>query len=299
MNLQNVASQPATIRLGMWLGRHAPERAGHRLSWWLADVVCRVKPTVYQIVQANLGQVLGPGVEGQTLDRSVRQVFYTTARNYFDLFRSLQLPREELESLVDFPEQARALARSLWNRKGGSVLVFPHLGSFDIAAQVIGAYLPEPQVLTLPDPPPGFQLTNELRKRTGVEITPLSTAALRQAIQRLRRGGLVSLAGDRPVSALDDPVLFFGRPARVPSGHIRLALNTNALLVVGCCFLSPETDRYTVHFEPPLELLRTGEREEDVRLNMRRVLDQLETVIRRWVWQWQMFVPVWPEPLEP
>jgi hypothetical protein len=32
---------------------------------------------------------------------------------------------------------------------------------------------------------------------------------------------------------------------------------------------------------------------------MRRVLDLMEAVIRRWVWQWQMFVPVWPEPQEP
>ena len=299
MNLQSIASNPRSIQLGMWFSRHAPERVGHRLSWWAADVVCRAKPTVYRIVQANLSQVLGPDAQGQALERSVRQVFYTAVRGYFDLFRALQLPREELEAMVDFPEQARTFARSLWNRKGGSVLVFPHLGNFDIAAQAIGSYLPEPQVLTLPDPSPGFQLTNELRKRTGVEVTPLSASALRQAIKRLRRGGLVSVAADRPVSDLDEPIPFFGRLARVPSGHIRLALKTNALVVVACCFLSPKTGKYTVHIEPPLEMLRTGDREEEVELNMRRVLDVMETVIRRWTWQWQMFVPVWPIPLEP
>jgi KDO2-lipid IV(A) lauroyltransferase len=208
------------------------------------------------------------------------------------------LPPQELEALVDFPAYARAIAQSLWNREGGSVLVFPHVGNFDIAAQAIGKYLPEPQVITLPDPPPGFQLINELRKRTGVEVTPLSADALRVAIRRLRRGGLVSVAADRPVSSLDEPVPFFGRPARMPSGHIRLALKTNALLVVGCCFLSSETGKYTIHIEPPLELHHTGDREEEVQENMRRVLDVMEAVIRRWVSQWQMFVPVWPSPLD-
>lgn len=299
MNLQELASDPRVIRLGMWFSQHAPERMGHRLSWWTSDVVCRVKPAVYQVVQANLSQVLGPEVERWTLEQAVRQVFYTAVRGYFDLFRSLQVPREEVESMIDFPEQARALIRTLRDRAGGSILVFPHLGNFDIAAQALGTYLPEPQVLTLPDPPPGFELTNKLRQRTGVEITPLSATALRQAIKRLRRGGLVSLAGDRPVSDLDQPVPFFGRPARVPSGHIRLALKTDALVLVGCCFLSPETGRYTVHVEPPLEMFRTGDWEEEVQLNMRRVLDVMEAVIRRWAWQWQMFVPVWPEPLEP
>ncbi len=299
MNLQNIASSPRIIQLGMWFSQHAPEKVGHRFSWWVADIVCRVKPTVYQIVQANLSQVLGPDAQGQDLEQSVRQVFYTAVRGYFDLFRALQLPREELEALVDFPEQARAFARSLWHSKGGSVLVFPHLGNFDLAAQALGRFLPEPQVLTLPNPSPGFQLANRLRKSTGVEVTPLSASALRQAIKRLRRGGLVSVAADRPVSDLDEAIPFFGRPARVPSGHIRLALKTNALVVVACCFLSAETGKYTIHIEPPLELLRTGNHEEEVQLNMRRVLDVMETVIHRWTWQWQMFVPVWPEPLEP
>lgn len=299
MNLHELASNPRSIQLGMWFSQHAPESVGHRFSWWAADVVCRVKPSVYDVVQANLSQVLGPDVPGRTLEQSVRQVFYTAIRGYFDLFRALRLPREELEALVDFPEQARSHIRSLWNRKGGSILVFPHLGNFDIAAQALGKYLPEPQVLTLPDPSPGFQLANKLRIGTGVEVTPLSTSALRKAVKRLRRGGLVSVAADRPVSSLDEPMPFFGKPARVPSGHIRLALKTNALVVVGCCFLSSETGRYTIHIEPPLELLRSGDREKDVELNMRRVLDVMETVIRRWTWQWQMFVPVWPDPLEP
>ena len=299
MNLKDVASHPQTIQLGMWFSQHAPERVGHRLSWWAAGIVCRVKPAVYETVQANLRQVLGTDATEPALGQSVRQVFYTSVRGYFDLFRALKLPRDELEALVDFPEQARTFLHSLWNRKGGSILVFPHLGNFDLAAQALGRYLPGSQVLTLPNPPPGLQLTNEFRKRTGVEVTPLSASALRKAVKRLRSGGLVSVAADRPVSDLDQPIHFFGRPARVPSGHIRLALKTNALVLVGCCFLSPETGKYTVHIEPPLELLRTGNHEEEVQLNMRRVLDVLETVIRRWSWQWQMFVPVWPESLEP
>jgi lauroyl/myristoyl acyltransferase len=128
-----------------------------------------------------------------------------------------------------------------------------------------------------------------------VDVTPLSSQALRQAIKLLRAGGMVSVAGDRPVSDRDEPVSFFGRPARVPSGHVRLALKTNAVVLVGCCFLSPQTQRYTVHLESPLEMVRTGSLDQDLQLNMQRVLDQLEMVIRRWIGQWQMFVPVWPE----
>ena len=298
MNLQDIASNPRTIRLGMRVSQHTPESAAHRLAWLAANVVCKVKPAVYRVVRANLSQVLGSGVEWQTLEQTVRQVFYTTVRSHYDLFRALLLPREEQARLVVFPPEAQELARSLRHGQRGSVLVFPHLGSFDIAGQAIASHLPETQVLALPEPPAGFQLINKLRLQSGVEVTPLSSTSLRKAIKLLRRGGMVSIAGDRPVSDLDEPTSFFGRPARLPSGHVRLALKTDAVMVVGCCFLSPETGRYTIHIEPPLEMVRTGNLDEEVRLNMRQVLDGLESIIRRWVGQWQMYAPVWPELLE-
>ena len=53
-----------------------------------------------------------------------------------------------------------------------------------------------------------------------------------------------------------------------------------------------------MHAGTPLEMVRTGNLVEEVRLNMREVLDRLESIIRRWVGQWQMYVPVWPELLE-
>jgi KDO2-lipid IV(A) lauroyltransferase len=294
-NLKDIVSAPQVIKLGMWFSQHLPQQLGHRLSWWAADIVCLAKPSVYEIVQANLRQVLGPSTDMATLHQNVRQVFYTTLRSYFDLFRAMQLPNENVASLVDLPDRVRARIQWLGEQARGNVLVFPHLGGFDVAPEAVASLVPNTQVLTLPNPPAGFRLTNELRQGSGIEITPLSSQALRQAVKRLKAGGFVSVAGDRPVSDLEKPVLFFGRPARVPSGHVRLALKTDALITVGCCFLSPETGKYTVHLEPPLEMVRTGDREEEVRLNMRRVLDLLESLIRCWVGQWQMFVPVWPE----
>ena len=56
----------------------------------------------------------------------------------------------------------------------------------------------------------------------------------------------------------------FGQPARVPSGHIRLALKTDAVLVVGYCDFEP-TEGYRLRIEPPMELMRTGDRRRDVR----------------------------------
>lgn len=295
INLRDTVTDPRIVRLAMLLSQYTPERIGHQLSWWAASTISRLRPAVYRVVQSNLGPVLGTIENHPGLDQTARKVLYLALRGYFDLFRALRLPEEEMSTLVDVSDETKAIARSMWTREKGTVVVFPHLGNFDLGGHAILPFMPELQLFTLPDPPPGFQLINESRRRDGVKVTPLSTNALRDAIKLLRRGGVVSLAADRPVSDLDEPVPFFGRPARLPSGHVRLALKTGASVVLGYCVLSPETKRYVMHLEPPMEMTRTGSRDEDLRLNMQRILDALERIIRDWPEQWQMFVPVWPE----
>ena len=295
IKMEKLAVDPRIMRLAMGLSRYTPERIGHYLSWRMASAVSRLKPAVYRVVQSNLGPVLGTIENSSVLDQMARKVLYIAIRGYYDLFRALRLSMEEMAALVDLPDETRAIARAAWERDKGTLVVFPHLGNFDLGGHAIMPLLPEMQLLTLPDPPPGFQLLNSSRQRGGVRVTPLSTNALRDAIKLLRRGGVVSIAADRPVSELDEHFFFFGRPARVPSGHVRLALRTGASVVIGYCVLSPETQRYVMRLEPPMEMIRTGNREEELQLNMRRVLDALEGIIRTWPEQWQMFVPVWPE----
>ena len=55
---------------------------------------------------------------------------------------------------------------------------------------------------------------------------------------------------------------------------------------------------YSVVANPPMEMERTGDAEADVALNLRRVLSEIEGLIRRHPDQWEMFIPVWPESSE-
>lgn len=298
MNLERVVGHPRTISLGSLLSRYTPVKLGYKGAWWLSGLVCRLQPAVYDVLRANVGQVLGPDTAPAELERTIRQIFYYFLRSYYDLFRALRLPYEELVASVHLPEPFRELMAPEGREGRPLILVVAHIGNFDLAGQVVARYTSDMQVLSLPDPHAGFRSLNTLRERGGARITPLSPAALRQAIKTLRGGGVVVIGGDRPVSGLDEPVSFFGRQARVPSGHVRLALRSDALVVVACCALDPETEQYMLVYQEPLRMLHTGNREEEVALNMRRILDSLESMIRDWIDQWMMFVPVWPELLE-
>lgn len=288
-------ANPRIMALGMFWSRHVPEKLTYRLARWVAGALCRAKPPVYNTVRNNLEQVLGPGTSAATLIQAVRGVFYTLMRSTYDLYRLTQRVHEELIRSVEFPASDQAIVQDVLNSGRGTVLVSLHLGNFDLGAQVFAAHFPGIQLLSLPNPRPGFQFANELRRRSGIEVTPLSLAALREARQRLRAGGTVALLADRPVSELDPPVTFFGRPAHMPSGHVRLALRSGAQVLIVYCVLASEAHGYALHVEPPVELVHASDPEDAVRINVRRVLDILETLIRRWPEQWQMFVPVWPE----
>ena len=294
MDLKELISTSHVMRAGVFLSQRLPERWADRLARWAAGLVSRFQPTVYHTVRANLKQVLGTNVADRVLHETTRQVFHSALRSAYDFYRVLDRPREELLARIRMPGTAQEVAQSLFGREGGSFLIFPHLSNFDLAGRVLAHFIPELQLITLPNPAPGFEFANVLREQRGITVTPLSPAALRQAIERLRSGGVVATAVDRPVSDLDRAFSFFGKPARVPSAPVRLALSTGAVIAVSYCVYHREDSVYMLHVDPPLQLIRTGDRQEEVRINMRLVLNDIEGVIRRWPGQWQMFVPVWP-----
>jgi lauroyl/myristoyl acyltransferase len=69
-------------------------------------------------------------------------------------------------------------------------------------------------------------------------------------------------------------------------------------VIVARCRLAAD-GIYEIDIAPPLEMEHVGRRADDVRHNMRRILDILEGYIREAPEQWLMLVPVWrPEDAE-
>jgi len=270
-----------------------------RLGSWLATGFARYmawrRSTLYRTVRSNLAHVLGAGASAQELDTAAERAIYHAGRSYYDLLRiGLQECADGRAPIRHDPaEWERTLAVLRGGR--GTVLVGPHVGSFDLGGQWIAAQGVEMQTLSLAEPSIANQVQNWLRRRRGMIVTPVGLPALRAAMQRLRRGGVVVTGVDRPVSPDDGPVPFFDAPARLPDGHVRLALQTDAQVVAASCILQPD-GCWMLHLAPPIEMERSGDREADVRHNMRRVLAIVEELIRMAPDQWLMFVPVWAEP---
>jgi KDO2-lipid IV(A) lauroyltransferase len=167
------------------------------------------------------------------------------------------------------------------------------MSNFDLLGLSMGVQGLPIQVLSLANPQAGFHLLNYLRATAGFEVTPITPESLRAAIRRLKSGGIVLTGVDRPIPEDRELVEFFGRPAYLPVGPVRLALMTGALVIMASCYYEPD-EGYGLKVTGPLEMIRTGDRKRDLMTNVRRVVDILEQHVRARPEQWMMFHPVWP-----
>ncbi len=291
MKATDILGSPPFVLLGVLIARLLPRRVSDRIARAVAHVISRRRWRVFRTLRANLRQVLPDASEAE-LDAAAERVFYHIGHGYVESFRattaSLRSGRVQVHVA---PEEWTRLMTMIQDERG-SVIVGPHLGNFDLGGQYLGANGVEMCALGLARPNAGTRLLNRLRQNRGFAVSPIDIQSLRLAVTRLRAGGVVITGVDRPVSEADEPLIFFGRPAYLPLGHIRLAIQTNSRVLVVACVLD-DRGEYRLIISPEIEMERVGSRSEDLRHNAQRVLVMVEELIRRAPDQWAMLVPVW------
>ena len=296
MNFQQFVTTEFGTKLWMALGRWLPSSAGHAFARTVTGVLSqRRNASIYRIMRANQAGVLGPDVSTEQLDAATRAVLGHAGMTAFDLMHIMAQGEDAVLRAVDFDSDFWAHA-DLIRASGHGVLVCGcHLSNFNLGFLGFALQGFPVQVLSAAMPAAGFGLIAELRNRGVLEETPISAAALRKAIARLRAGGAAAIGVDWPVVADGgEPVPFFGRPAHLATGYIRLAMSSDAVILPLACRWSPQRGYYTIT-RPPMMLELTGDREADVLHNARRVLAVMEDWIAETPDQWLMYHPVWPD----
>jgi len=138
-----------------------------------------------------------------------------------------------------------------------------------------------------------FDYLSALRMSKGLNLIPIDGPLL-GLLRTLKKGGVAGLAGDRDITGTGQTVEFFGSPAQLPDGHIRLALKTGAPLVVGFSYRNPD-QTYSAYFLPPYHPPVEGAEEERVAIGLRHVVSKMEQAIAHAPEQWTVTVSVWAE----
>ena len=280
------------VRLAYLLLGRLPLPALYGIAHVVGDGAYLWRRNIRRGVIANMRQVMGPDAPERQVRRAAREVFRNATRYYADLIHIPRLDvqrflREQLDlEGAEYLEEARDAGR-------GAVMVGAHFGNPEMAAQGLAARGIRLFALTEPIEPKALSdFTHWLRSRHGHMHRTVSFGAVKEAMRRLRNGGIVAILLDRDIDGSGVPMQFCGAETRIPLGAVDLALRTGADLIPGWVWRI-EGYRFRVRIGPPLELVRTGNFDEDVRLNAQRLLAQFEGHLRSDPGQWAVLGSIW------
>jgi KDO2-lipid IV(A) lauroyltransferase len=267
-----------------------PPALGYRLFERIGDLAFWRARAGREAVLDNLSHVLGANSAPQQLRQAARQVFRNQAKNYADLFRLPALSDAQIKSQVtvhglEHLDQALAAGK-------GAVLVSAHFGNVDVAAQafvLLGYHLTVVAEHLKPDRL--FRYICALRASKGINLVA-ADSFLKPVFRALARNELVALVADRDTTNSGLNINFFGAPAHLPDGYVRLALHTGAA-IVPCLALRQADESYAIHIEPAIPLEKGSDRDREVRDNLQKVLPFFERYFSAYPEQWVMFQPLW------
>jgi KDO2-lipid IV(A) lauroyltransferase len=270
-----------------------PLRLRYGIARFVADRVYAWRRSVRENLRDNMRHVLGPDATDAEVDGLARQCARNTGRYYADVVGMHRMDVERFfeNDLVltglEHIREAHAAGR-------GVVMASAHYANPEFAVQ--GLRAAGVQVFALVeqlDPPQLNRLMWSLRNVHGHHYEAVSFGAVKRALEWLRAGGVVAILVDRDIQKRGVDIEFCGAPARFPTGAVDLALRTNAVLLPG--WVRRES-AYKVRAEigPPLEIVRTGNHDEDLRLNTARLLALFERHLKRDPGQWSVLDRIWP-----
>jgi Kdo2-lipid IVA lauroyltransferase/acyltransferase len=109
----------------------------------------------------------------------------------------------------------------------------------------------------------------------------------RVTLKILKGAGTIGILADQNTMPEESVFVdFFRKPASTTTGIARLALHTDAAVVPGYAVWDQTIHKYRLRFEPPVELIRTGDEERDVLENTQKFTKVLEEIVRRYPDQW-------------
>ncbi len=272
----------ALIASFRWLPASAPrhaaglaERVSFRLLW-------RYRQRMHDNLEHTLGEELPSEGERRTL---ARQAWRNIALGAFETITTLYMADDELCSRIEIKGEERL--RQGLARKKGVLALSGHFGNFGIIGPRLAAQGYEfSAVAKLAEESRMAALQNEYCARAGVKIIPARPRreSVAQIIRALRRNEIVLLIPDE-LRRAGVEVDFLGRSAPAPRGPITIAQRTGAT-VLPLFMIRDRQNRLTLHVEPEIKFVQTGDRDADLSTNARLFLQEIEDMVRRYPDQW-------------
>ncbi len=274
------------VRFTLFISWLIPRRAWLGLFGWIGRIVYFFPSRFKDLVIRHLGMAYGSEKSPQEILDLSKQVYVMLAKNGGDVIRSWNVDTlEQLEKFVVLEGKEHAV-RAI--AKGKGIIYFTgHIGAFELMITTMGLHgMPFMVVGTALKDERINDIVVRFRAKHGSEPIERGRETFK-LIKTLKSGGAVGMLIDQDTRVKSRFVNFFGMPASTPVGAALMAMKTGAAVVPAIIHLGKDNLQHMELF-PEVEMVKTGDEEQDMITNTQTLTTMLEQSIRRnpaqWVW---------------
>ena len=263
-----------------------PRTVGRSLGAAGAQALLFLRPKLRKTAELNLRLAFPEWSEAQrstVMKGMTRNLGWMAA----EFARFPRYTAANIESVVILDGHENFLAGQ--GRGKGVIYLTGHIGAWELSSFAHALYGFPLHYMARPlDNGPLDALVNRYRGLSGNKPIFKNESA-RQVLRVLKEAGTIGILADQNTMPEEGVwVDFFGTSACTTTGIARVALHTGAAVVPGYAYWDENLRKYRLRFEPPVELVRSGDAEDDVLENTRRFAKVIENIIRKhpeqWVW---------------
>lgn len=256
---------------------------GARLGHLVYHLISKNRKRAFE----NLSRVFGDEKTPDQLEEIVKTCFENFVRSGFELVPYTYLSpegRREYVHVIGKEKLDRALALGR-----GVISLSAHLGNFLImmGRLAVEGYQVDLVVKATKNKSIEDRLQS-LRKELGYDsiyVTP-RIQSVKASLTSLKKNHVLVLHGDQRQRNAGIDVTFFGIPATAAAGPISLSLSTGAPVMPMFMVRNPDGISHTLFIEDPLELSITGSKEDDIRVNVQKYTDVIQSYVEKYPTQW-------------
>ncbi len=255
-----------------------------KVSQVVAAIAHAVLPHLRHHAEVNL-RLAFPELGDADREQIKRGTFRNLGRLLGEVSQFPKLNRQNIESIVQYEGLENYLNAVTTGR--GVILLTGHIGAWELSVFAHSIYgHPMSFLARRVDNPLVERLAETNRTRFGNRSIDKKNS-VREVLKTLKSGGVVGILADLNASREEGVFVdFFGIPACTTAGIATLALRTGAVVLPGYIVWDEAAKIHRLHFEPAIETISTGNRDEDVLTNTANYTKAIESIVRRYPDQW-------------
>ncbi len=237
----------------------------------------------------NLKTALGREYPVEELERITKKAFISFA---LSIIETLYIPRIDSRYINKHIriENLGYLDGAI-KRGNGVIFLAYHLGNWELANITCALQGYTYKVIVNQQRYPLLnELLNHYRQSKGCKIIPRGLA-IREIIKALKAGEVVAMVGDQGGKD-GTPAPFFGIPTSTPTGFVRFALNSQAI-VIPAIIVRERRFSHRIILERPLKIEEDKSVEENIENCLDRSNSLLEGYIRKFPQEYFWFYKIW------